>query len=201
MARIPALVLVVLTGLAASALAACSQVPSDGPVRATGTSVPSPSAAPFDFNPPGPRSGAGPAEIVTGFLTALEATPFSTRVASQFLTERAAAAWRPERRTLLYQGRDVQTDPVQDSSSRTSVALRLSSTYALDAAGRWDGPATEVDRKALGLGLVREGGQWRLSSVPDAMMVPLSYFQDHYARFALHYFDPSGTSSRPEGSK
>ena len=76
-----------LVALLACALAACSQVPTEGPVRATGTSVPSPSAAPFDFNPPGPRRGAGPAEIVNGFLTALEATPVSTRVAAQFLTD------------------------------------------------------------------------------------------------------------------
>ncbi|GAA1920514.1 MtrAB system accessory lipoprotein LpqB [Nocardioides marmoribigeumensis] len=184
--------------LAAALLAACSQVPSDGPVRSTGSSVPSPSSAPFDFNPPGPRAGAGPAEIVTGFLTALEATPVSTRVASQYLTERAASAWRPQRRTLLYQGRDVQADPVQDSSSRTSVALRLTSPYALDGGGRWDGPARDVDADGLTLELVRDRGQWRLSSVPDAMVVPLSYFQDHYARYDLHFFDPSGRLLVPE---
>ena len=182
----------------AALLAACSQIPSDGPVRSTGTSVPSPSSAPFDFNPPGPRTGAGPAEIVTGFLTALEANPVSTRVASQFLTDRAAAAGRPQRRTVLYQGRDVQADPVQDSSTSTTVELRLTTPYALDAAGRWDGPATDVDVEGLALGLVRDAGEWRLSSVPNAMMVPLAYFQDHYARYALHFFDPSGRLLVPE---
>jgi hypothetical protein len=185
---------VVLTAL----VAGCSQIPSDGPVRATGTSAPSPSSAPFDFNPPGPRAGSTPAEIVTGFLTALEATPVSTRVASQYLTERAAAAWRPQRRTLLYQGRDVQADPVQDSSTRTAVALRLTSTYALDAEGRWDGPATSVDADGLALRLVRDRGEWRLSKVPDAMVVPLTYFEDHYARYDLHFFDPSGRLLVPE---
>jgi hypothetical protein len=160
--------------------------------------VPSPSAAPFDFNPPGPRAGAGPAEVVAGFLTALEATPVSTRVASEYLTDRAASGWHPQRRTLLYQGRDVQADPVSGSSSRTSVDLRLTSTFALDAAGRWAGPATDVDEDGLSLQLVRERGEWRLSSVPDAMVVPLTYFQDHYARYALHYFDPSGRLLVPE---
>ena len=185
-------------GLALALLAACSQIPSEGPVRATGTSAPSPSAAPFDFNPPGPRRGAGPAEIVAGWLTALEATPVSTRAAKQFLTTRAADSWRPERRTLLYQGRDVSADPVRDTSTRTSVALRLTSTYALDAGGRWDGPARDVEANGLRLGLVRERGEWRLSSVPDAMVVPLGYFQDHYARYALHFFDPSGRLLVPE---
>jgi hypothetical protein len=182
----------------AALLAGCSRVPSDGPVRATGTSAPTPSAAPFDFNPPGPRAGAAPAEIVTGFLTALEATPVSTRVATQFLTERAAASWRPERRTLLYQGRDIEAGPAPDSAARATVEVRLTSTYALDPSGRWDGPATEVDAEGLNLELVREGGQWRLSRVPDAMVVPLSYFQDHYARYALHFFDPSGRLLVPE---
>ena len=181
-----------------AALAACSQIPSDGPVRSTGTSVPSPSSAPFYCNPPGPRSGAGPAEIVTGFLTALEATPVSTRVASEFLTDRAAASWRPERRTLLYQGRDVLADPVSDSSSRTSVELRLTSPYALDGSGRWAGSARGVDRDGLSLDLVRDRGQWRLSKVPDATVVSLTYFQDHYARYDLHYFDPSGRLLVPE---
>ncbi len=187
-----------LVVLVTALLAACSQIPSDGPVRNTGSSAPSPSSAPFDFNPPGPSTGASPAAIVTGFLTALEATPVSTSVASQYLTDRAASTWRPQRRTLLYQSRDVDADPVQDSSARTSVALRLTSTYALDASGRWDGPATEVDAKGLELGLVRERGEWRLSSVPDAMVVPLTYFQDHYARYSLHFFDPSGRLLVPE---
>ncbi len=184
--------------VAAVLLAACSRIPSEGPVRSTGTSLPSPSSAPFDFNPPGPAAGAGPVEIVTGFLTALEATPVSTRVASQFLTERAAAAWRPERRTLVYQGRDLRPGPVSDSSSRASVELRLTSAYALDAGGRWTGPAADVEADGLPLQLVREGGEWRLSSVPDAMVVPMSYFQDHYARYALHFFDPSGRLLVPE---
>ncbi len=194
----PAPLLVAAVVVVAALLASCSQIPSDGPVRATGTSAPSPSSAPFDFNPPGPRPGASPAEVVTGFLTALEATPVSTRVAAQFLTDRAAAAWRPQRRTLLYQGRDVQPEPLQDSSARTSVELRLTSAYALDGAGRWDGPATDVEEDGLSLQLVRDRGEWRLSSVPDAMVVPLPYFQDHYARYSLHFFDPSGRLLVPE---
>jgi hypothetical protein len=78
------------------------------------------------------------------------------------------------------------------------VAVRVSAAYALDASGRWDGPARDIDADGLDLQLVREAGQWRLSSVPDAMLVPLSYFQDHYARYALHYFDPTGRLLVPE---
>ena len=39
---------------------------------------------------------------------------------------------------------------MQDSSVRTAVALRMTSTYALDGSGRWDGPATEVDETLAG---------------------------------------------------
>lgn len=178
-------------------LAACAGVPTDGPVRSTGAGAVSPEAAPFDFNPPGPRPGAGPAEIVSGFLTALEATPVSTRVAAEFLTERAAAGWRPQRRTLIYSARDVDAEPVSESSTRTSVGVRLSTTFQLDREGRWQGRATGVG-DGLELTLVRDQGEWRISTVPDAMVVPLSYFEDHYARYALHYFDPSGKLLVPE---
>ena len=41
------------------------------------------------------------------------------------------------------------------------------------------------------LGLVQEDGEWRIDEVPDALIVPESWFDDWYERASLYYFDPT----------
>jgi hypothetical protein len=178
--------------------AACARIPDDGPVVDGGVPAVETSAAPFDFSPPGPQAGATPEQIVSGFLTAQQATPLSTTVARQFLTDRAAASWQPESRTLLYGDVEVLSPFVQSRRAPVTVPLTLPRVFALDGTGRWDGRQREVERAGLQLSVVREGGEWRVADPPDAMVLPLTHLETRYRRFAVHFADPSGSVLVPE---
>jgi len=50
----------------------------------------------------------------------------------------------------------------------------------------------------LSIGLVKEDGEWRIDEVPDALIVPESWFDDWYERASLYYFDPTTEVLVPE---
>lgn len=169
----------------------CTTLPEDGPVVAGDRAVEPVDNQTFDYNPPGPRPGAGPDEIVSGFLSAQQAVPVSTRVAEEYLTEEAAASWRPERRTLVYGSQRVVAD------GRT-VRVRLDGTSVLDAGGRWRGEWSRDGRGTLRVRVEREGGEWRIVDPPPALVIPRSHFESRYQSFSLYFFDPTGSVLVPE---
>jgi hypothetical protein len=179
-------------------VAACARIPDEGPVVEGPAPAADPSAAAFDFSPPGPRAGATPEQVVAGFLTAQQATPLSTTVARQFLTDRASDEWRPEQRTLLYGDLDVLSPPVVTGRAPAGVPVLLRQVFALDGTGRWDGRQREVERAGLRLTVVRAEGEWRVADPPDALVLPLTHFENRYRRFAVHFADPTGTLLVPE---
>ena len=178
-------------GLALTLVGACASLPSDGPVTVVEGADPSASAAPFDFNPPGPRPGATPEQIASGFLSALQATPVTTRVAAQYLTEDAAESWRPSRRTVVYTSQDLVTGV-------GAVTVDLSGAYELDEMGRWQGAASGDGEVELRLPVVKEDGEWRISEAPDAMVVPQPHFEARYQQFSLYFLDSTEQVLIPE---
>ena len=80
--------------LACLALAACSAIPTSGPVEKGVSEV----ATPNDFSPilTGPTKGATPTAIVQGFLTAASGGSVSGfDVAREYLTPAASSGWDP----------------------------------------------------------------------------------------------------------
>ncbi len=171
-------------------LGGCSSLPDEGPVTAAASTGPTTTSAPFDFNPPGPRPDASPVEVVTGFLNALQATPVTTQVAAQFLTDRAVTGWRPARRTVVYGSEHVvpvTRDPAEGrpAGPRARVELRLRDVDVLDATGRWQSAASRSGSRRLTLRLHRERGEWRVANPPDAVVVPQSHFASRYRQYSL----------------
>jgi hypothetical protein len=171
-------------------LAGCTSLPTDGPVELGEAATPSSSSAPFDFNPPGPRPGATPEQVVAGFLQALQATPQTLQVAHEYLTPEAVAAWRPERRTVVYDSRT-------SSTGAGVVRVDLDEVFELDRHGRYlgppDGPSSQLTFR-----MVRADDEWRIGALPDAMVIPQSHFQARYLPMSLYFFDPTGSVLVPE---
>ena len=174
--------------------AACASLPTEGPVARAGAESPSSAAAPFDFNPPGPEPGATPAQIVSGYLRALQATPVTTRVAAEFLGQESAVGWRPDRRTIVY-----GSERVRQHGHR--VRVELGNVFELDRNGRWDPerPAPgDHGAASMEFRLVRDQGEWRIVDPPDAMIVPRSHFETRYREYSLYFFDPTAQVLVPE---
>ncbi|MCW2738286.1 LpqB family beta-propeller domain-containing protein [Nocardioides sp.] len=173
---------------ACTLLAGCVQMPTDGPVEVPQVSADVDDVPGISFDPRPPRAGESAAEVVAGFLEAMKATPIRTTVARQFLSREAAEAWIPEQQIITYAELDT---PEGD----TSVRIPMKDVNLYDAHGSWQ--RTQAVR-GLRLRLVEEDGEWRIDEVPDALIVPDSWFDDWYQRVSLYFFDPTSEVLVPE---
>ncbi len=162
-------------------LAGCVSMPTDGPVRESKVSAATDDVPGISFDPRPPRAGESAVDIVEGFLEAMKATPISMTVARQFLSGEAADLWAPEQQVITY------AEPGNPSGEAT-VRVPLTDVNLYDDRGAWQ--RTQASR-VLQVGLVQEDGEWRIDSLPDALIVPDSWFDDWYQRSSLHYFDPT----------
>lgn len=170
-------------------LSACVRMPTDGPVTEVQTSTVTAPRAPFDFDPKPPQPGESASEIVTHFLEAMKARPITTSVARQFLSEEAQREWRPDDAVVTY---GEIGDPV---GGDLTVQVPMSTINEYDDRGAWQ---RSRDGVTLQLGLTSEDGEWRISEVPDALVVPESWFEDSYRRASLYFFDPTTQILVPE---
>jgi hypothetical protein len=169
-------------------LAGCVQMPTSGPVVTPQVSADVDEVTGISFDPRPPRKGESATDIVEGFLEAMKATPVSTTVARQFLSREAAETWVPERQIVTYAERET-------ASGGTVFEIPMTDVNVYDASGAWQ--RTQATRD-LDLGVVEEDGEWRIDSVPDALIVPESWFDDWYQRVSLYFFDPTSEVLVPE---
>jgi hypothetical protein len=174
--------------VACTLLAGCVQMPTEGPVEVPQVTADVDDVPGISFDPRPPRAGESAAETVAGFLEAMKATPIRTTVARQFLSTEAADAWVPEEQIITY-------SELGDQEGETSVRVPMKDVNLYDARGSWQ---RTVATRALRLGLVEEGGEWRIDEVPDALIVPDSWFDDWYQRVSLYFFDPTSEVLVPE---
>ncbi len=181
---------VALVAVLAAVSAGCSALPESGPVVRLGEDrADRPQDAPY-FDPPGPAEDGSPAAIVSGFLVAMQANPLSTKVAREFLSDRAQANWKPNRGTIVYEAFTVVP-------TSAGANVRLADTRRLDGRGGWlDG--AEGRSETLELKLVAEDGQWRIDNPVNALVVPTSFFDRAFARFNLYFYDQTGQVLLPD---
>jgi hypothetical protein len=178
------------TLLGAAVLAACAQVPHDGPVVEASGGPPADQTQVQYFNPKGPQPGENPSDVVTGFLVAMTATPLQTQTARRFLSRQAQSQWRPERGVVTYNDRTP-------AGGIRQVVVRLRGANRVGARGQWVGPVPR-DARRLVFPMVRENNEWRIAQVPDALIVPQSFFDQQFGDAEIYFFDPSGRILVPE---
>ena len=169
-------------------MSACVRMPSDGPVidvRADATDVSTPG---ISFDPKPPQKGESATEIVLHFLEAMKATPIDASVARQFLSSDAKVRWTPERSIMTY-------GDVGSPTGELQVELLLMDLEEYDVRGAWAGSSVQ---ERVRFGMTVESGEWRIESLPDALIVPETWFQDRYRRVSLHFFDPTAQILVPE---
>jgi hypothetical protein len=174
----------------APVVSGCLGIPDDGPVVEAQTQVDPNEELGYYNDPPPPSEGEQPADIVKGFLDAQTAIPVQTNTAKQYLTRAAASSWRPDRGTITYAAASLP-----EGSNRVSV--ELSGANRLDGGGSWRGPLPPDDR-LLSFTMQREEGEWRIADLPDAQVVPETWFGQAYRRVSLYYLDPGAQIMVPE---
>ena len=105
-------------------------------------------------------------------------------VAREFLTVDAQRRWTPESSILTY---GELGDPVGEQE----VALPMTGIERYDARGAWQGSRAA---KVMRFDLTTEDGEWRIDGLPDALIVPETWFEDQFRRCR------STSSTRPPRS-
>ncbi len=169
----------------------CARLPTTGPVHSSSEQEQVTDSGVLEFTPAGPKPGATRVQIVEDFLTAMTASPLTTSIARQYLTEASSRSWVPEKSTVVYDTRELG---ITDGG----VRLGLGGITRLDGRGKWLGDPTHGAGLHWRLKLVRESGEWRISHPPDALVLPRPDFEDRFAQYFLYYFDQSGQVLVPE---
>ncbi|MFI5973738.1 LpqB family beta-propeller domain-containing protein [Streptomyces sp. NPDC051452] len=182
-------------------LAGCASMPDSGDLRDV-ESTPRQDTAVRVFAVP-PADGAGPGEIMQGFLEALTSDDPQYDTARKYLTADAARAWRPERSTtVLANGPSIETDCQaggREEANSVTCVLAGSRVATVDEQQAYQ-PADGSYRKKLHLTKNRESGQWRIDGLPDGVVIGKSDFQRNYTSVDKYYFASNtavGASGQP----
>lgn len=165
-------------------LAGCVTVPTSGPVeKVEGQPPECQNCLNLDVAPP--TVGDDPKQIVQGFLRATSNFQPNYAVARQFLTKAAAEKWAPESGVWIYSGSLQTAGNTVILDGKQVGSLAHDRTY------------TAKDKPwRVNFGMVKEGGEWRISTPPAGLMVAEFAFSSFYQPYNL-YFIGNGSSLVP----
>jgi hypothetical protein len=179
--------------VAALLLPACAGLPTTGDV-AVGL-VLGESTQDVDFLPvaSGPIQGAGPQEIVEGFLEAGITTSDNWATAREFLAPSLQRSWRPAAGVSIDVGTEtrvltssVASDAVEDADS-ADVQVRLDLVAIVDESGAYaEAPGASPTMFALER---MDDGEWRITQAPDGIVIDEPRFANVFDGYPLQYFD------------
>lgn len=182
-------------------LAGCASMPDSGDLRDV-ESTPRQDTGVRVFAMP-PADGAGPGEIMQGFLEALTSDDPGYDTARKYLTADAARTWRPEQSTtVLANGPTIETDcrpGGREETNSVTCVLAGSQVATVDAEQAYQ-PADGTYRKKLHLVKDAKNGQWRIDGLPDGVVMGKSDFQRNYRSVDKYYFASNasvGESGQP----
>jgi hypothetical protein len=175
-----------MTALAAIAvilLAGCVGIPASGGVN-VGPIVKSGGDSSHVDLPLGPPRNASKNEIFTDFLQAATSSDQDYRIAKEFLTAKAARSWDPTKSALI---REKPANP-QDIGGN-DLSYTVSTKASVDALGVYTEQATDSNQ-TLDYSFTKVGGQWRISQLPNGIVLSRDNFENSFSEYPLYFFDP-----------
>ncbi|MGW7818948.1 LpqB family beta-propeller domain-containing protein [Streptomyces puniciscabiei] len=186
---------VAYAALGAVLLAGCASMPDSGDLRNV-ESTPRQDTGVRVFAMP-PAEGAGPAEIMQGFLEALTSDDPAYDTARKYLTPEAARSWRPEQSTtVLANGPSIEPEcragNGRETANSVTCVLAGSRVATVDSQQAYQ-PADGSYQKKVHLARDPKNGQWRIDALPDGVVMGKSDFQRNYTSVDKYYFASSTT--------
>lgn len=174
-------------------LTACAGLPTTGDVQpglALGASPEDPDFLPLAS---GPVEGAGPAEIVEGFVEAAITPADNWETARSFMTPTMAAEWRPTTGVSIDVSAatrsftsTVEDDAEVDDGDTADVRVTFDQLASVDGTGAY---SEAFGASTSSFVVVRTDGQWRISEAPDGVVLDESRFSRVYDDYALQFYD------------
>jgi len=171
--------------LALAALAGCASVPESSTVqvlRQVGTGE-------DEILPPGPVEGSNPLDLVRDFVFASGSSSERHGAARRFLAPEAEGWDDSAGLTVLAGQFDTVPAPGAASLSTgvTTIRIRGTAIGRLTSSGAFEPEQRTFQQDVT---VVRRDGQWRISSLPPGVVVPLSVFRDNYKPVRTWFVDP-----------
>lgn len=191
-------------------LSACTGLPTTGDVN-VGLEL-GETTDDTDFLPlaSGPATGAGPQEIVEGFMEAAITPADNWEIARRFLTPEMQRSWRPGTGVSVDASaidRTVTSSVEEDSeapegggeaevSETADVTVLLDQIASVDESGEYSsspGPSN------LAFVLERSAdGEWRIAQAPDGIVIDQKRFSTVFEGYPLQYFDKTWSRLVPD---
>ncbi len=173
-------------------LAACTGLPTSGPVIAGEAIDEEAGSVDFSFLPDDPPPGATPEQIVSGFLAAGSGPRDDWGTARQFLAPDFRSSWQPTARATI----DLPGERVFSSATDDTVTVSVTPEASVDASGALS--MTDGGSMPLSFRLVDVDGEWRISEAPDGVVLDRARFQAVFREYSVMYFDPSWSYLVPD---
>jgi hypothetical protein len=176
--------------VAVVALAACSGVPSGGPVRvvrrvhAEGEEPVEPGGGVRRVVPLNPRAGATPDDIVRDYLIAETNPENAYAIARRYLVP--SARWDPGARAVVFTGARRHAAPDVDDD-RATVRVTVDPVGTISAGGEYR-PRTAPLTLTFRLRDV-PGSGWRLSEVPPGLLLSVRDVSTSFERSTVYWTD------------
>ncbi len=169
-------------------VAGCAAIPTAGEVHEGDGNV----GEPGQIIPQGSLPGidATPEEILRGFLAASPAGVNSAhQITREYLTLGGRLAWEPWRGVTVYRS-DPRFDIVSATTDRVTYTVSMPVAATVDEQGLLteEGGVTE---RSFEFELARDSAdQWRIDTLPDAVLLNLSNFSNLYRSTTLYFPTP-----------
>jgi Lipoprotein LpqB beta-propeller domain/Sporulation and spore germination len=180
--------------VSAAVLAGCSGVPSGSKPHVIATIPGGVGQAPAPVNTPPP--GAGPREIVQGFLAANASEDAHHTDARTYLTAAAASKWIDTTSVTVVDS--LQTGVPDPVTGATTVSGNKLGT--LDPNGEYH-PVTNssgTPSTPWAFQLTKVGGQWRISNLPNGILIDANEFKTVYKPHSIYFLDQNQRQLVPD---
>ncbi|GAA1390817.1 LpqB family beta-propeller domain-containing protein [Kitasatospora putterlickiae] len=143
-----------------------------------------------------PAKGAGPRELLAGFLDALTADD-DYGTARKYLTPAAAARWNAEAGVMVLGGRPTQPD-VSVAPSDTQISIPLTGQLVAQVDERHSYRIEQPREIQRDFSFVRVAEEWRIDQLPDGLILNEVNFRNSYRQVDRFFYaapDPSAPTA------
>jgi hypothetical protein len=173
-------------------LAGCAQLPRSGEAK-VGPEIKGDIASDYlYYSPSGPSAGESQQEILNGFINAGTGPQNDYEAARQYLTQDFKTKWKPNNEVLIQQG-----NPTISFNASDGASINLEVQALVDG----DGNFKELDAgssRLLKFKMVRENGEWRISSAPNLTILIRPVFDVIFRSYSIYFFDSQKTHLVPD---
>jgi hypothetical protein len=167
-------------------LAACTGMPTSGPVNPGLPAAEDSSSLQVAFLPDRPQPGATPDQIVDGFIRAGSGPADNWRIAREYLAPSIRDTWQPTASVTV----DQLPARALALTAEDAVTVQLTPTALVDADGAYS--VSDAGPTSISFQLAQQqDGQWRITKAPDGIVLDSDTFSRVYHSYSLMYFDPS----------